>query len=108
MDLPGSAAAAGLRAVPEAFADRAYTPEGHLVSRRLPGAVLHDPELIAVRCVEMARTGKVRAIDGSLVDVPARSLCIHGDTPGAVEIARRVRTALLKAGVVLRAFAQEA
>jgi 5-oxoprolinase (ATP-hydrolysing) subunit A len=112
LGLPGSrwlsqAAAAGLTAVPEAFADRAYTPEGHLVSRRLPDAVLHDPELIAARCVEMARAGKVRATDGSLVDVPARSLCIHGDTPGAVEIARRVRAALLEAGVVLRAFTLE-
>lgn len=113
LGLPGSqwlsqAAAAGLRAVPEAFADRAYTPEGHLVSRRLPGAVLHNPELIAARCVEMARTGKVRATDGNLVDVPARSLCIHGDTQGAVEIARRVRAALLEADVTLRAFTPEA
>jgi UPF0271 protein len=112
LGLPGSqwlsqAAAAGLRAVPEAFADRAYTPQGQLVSRRLPGAVLHDADLIAARCVEMARTGKVRAIDGSLVDVAARSVCIHGDTPGAVEIARRVRTALLDAGVVVGPFAVE-
>jgi UPF0271 protein len=91
--------------VPEAFADRAYTPEGHLVSRRMPGAVLHDPQAIAARCVEMARTGKVRAVDGSLVDVRARSLCVHGDTPGAVEIARQVRAALLDAGVALRPFA---
>ncbi|HEX5995238.1 MAG TPA: 5-oxoprolinase subunit PxpA [Jiangellales bacterium] len=109
LGLPGSewllqAAAAGLTAVPEAFADRAYTPEGRLVSRRQPGAVLHDPDLIAARCVEMARTGKVRAIDGSLVQVHARSLCVHGDTPGAVEIARRVRAALLAVGVELRPF----
>jgi UPF0271 protein len=110
LGLPGSewlrqAAAAGLTAVPEAFADRAYTPEGRLVSRRRPGAVLHDPDLIADRCVEMARTGKIRAIDGSLVQVRARSLCVHGDTPGAVEIARRVRAALLEVGVLLRPFA---
>jgi UPF0271 protein len=102
------ATAAGLTAVPEAFADRSYTPQGHLVSRRLPGAVLHDPDLIAARCVELARTGTVRAVDGSLVEVGARSLCIHGDTPGAVEIAQRVRAALLEAGVVLRAFTLEA
>jgi UPF0271 protein len=101
------AAAAGLATVPEAFADRSYTPDGHLVSRRLPDAVLHDPDLIAARCVEMARTGKIRAIDGSLVDVQACSLCIHGDTPGAVEIATRVRGALLEAGVVLRPFATD-
>src|SRR5690349_19686111 len=110
LGLPGSqwlrqAAAAGLTVVAEAFADRAYTPEGHLVSRRLPGAVLHDPDVIAARCVELASTGTVQAVDGSVVDVPARSLCIHGDTPGAVEIARRVRAALLDAGVVLRPFA---
>jgi UPF0271 protein len=113
LGLPGSewlrqAAAAGLTAVPEAFADRAYTPEGRLVSRRQPGAVLHDPDLIAARCVEMARTGKLRAVDGSLVQVRARSLCVHGDTPGAVEIARRVRAALLEVGVVLRPFAPDA
>jgi UPF0271 protein len=110
LGLPGSqwlrqAAAAGLTVVPEAFADRAYTPEGHLVSRRQPGAVLHDPDVIAARCVELARGGTIRALDGSRVEVPARSLCIHGDTPGAVEIARRVRAALLDAGVVLSPFA---
>jgi UPF0271 protein len=110
LGLPGSqwlrqAAAAGLTVVAEAFADRAYTAEGHLVSRRQPGAVLHDPDVIAARCVELARTGTVQAVDGSVVEVPARSLCIHGDNPGAVEIARRVRAALLDAGVVLRPFA---
>jgi UPF0271 protein len=109
LGLPGSewlrqAAAAGLTAVPEAFADRAYTPSGELVSRREPGAVLHDPDAIAARCVELVRTAKVRAIDGSLVTVQARSLCIHGDTPGAVEIARRVHAALVDAGVSLRSF----
>jgi 5-oxoprolinase (ATP-hydrolysing) subunit A len=113
LGLPGSewlrqAAAAGLTAVPEAFADRAYTSEGRLVSRRQQDAVLHDPDLIAARCVEMARTGKVRAIDGSPVPVRARSLCVHGDTPGAVEIARRVRAALLAEGVDLRPFAPDA
>ena len=111
LGLPGSewlrqAEAAGLAAVPEAFADRAYTPEGHLVSRRLPGAVLHDPEVIAERCVRLARTGKVVAVDGSVVDMPARSLCVHGDTPGAVAIARRVRAALVSAGVTLGPFAR--
>jgi UPF0271 protein len=110
LGLPGSqwlsqADAAGLTAVPEGFADRAYTPEGHLVSRRQPRAVLHDPDIIAARCVELARTGKVRAVDGSVVDMRVRSLCIHGDTPGAVEIGRRVRAALLEAGIELRAFA---
>jgi 5-oxoprolinase (ATP-hydrolysing) subunit A len=110
LGLPGSellrqAHAAGLTAVSEAFADRAYTPVGHLVSRRLPGAVLHDPDAVAARCVEMARTGKVTAVDGSLVTVDPGSLCVHGDTPGAVAMARRVHDALLAAGLRLRPFA---
>jgi UPF0271 protein len=99
------AAAAGLTGVPEAFADRAYEPDGRLVPRRQAGAVLHDNDEITARSVELARTGKVRAWDGSLVDVRARSLCVHGDTPGAVAIARRVRAALEDGGVVLRPFA---
>ena len=109
LGLPGSewlrqAEAAGLTAVPEAFADRAYTPDGRLVSRRLPGAVLHDPDAIADRCVELARTGCVTAVDGSRIPMPARSVCVHGDTPGAVTIARRVRAALRAAGVAVRPF----
>ena len=78
------------------------------MSRRLPGAVLHDPEVIAERCVQLARTGTVTAVDGSLVEVRARSLCVHGDTSGAVAIARRVRAALSSAGVALRPFAPAA
>ncbi len=109
LGLPGSewlrlASAAGLHTVAEAFADRAYTPEGHLVSRRLDGAVLHDPDAIVDRCLQMARQGTVTAIDGTVVENRARSLCVHGDTPGAVEIARAVRAALTEAGVVLRRF----
>jgi UPF0271 protein len=96
---------AGLSAVPEAFADRAYTPEGTLVSRREPGAVLHDAGEIAARCVRMATEGHVEAVDGSTVPAPAASLCVHGDSPGAVEVARRVRTALEQAAVEVRAFA---
>ncbi|WP_313885828.1 LamB/YcsF family protein [Fodinicola feengrottensis] len=96
LGLPGSqwlrqAAAAGLTAVAEAFADRAYTPEGTLVSRRLPGAVVHDLDTVVERTVRMAVEGTVVAVDGSVVAVRPRSLCVHGDTPGAVEIARRVK-----------------
>jgi UPF0271 protein len=106
LGLPGSEllAAAGASGVPEAFADRAYTPQGRLVSRREPGAVLHDVAAIVSRCVRMVTEGVVRATDGSDVEVAARSICVHGDTPGAVEIAREVRAALLDAGVTLRAF----
>ena len=104
LGLPGSrfldlAGAAGLRTVAEAFADRAYTPAGTLVPRSQPGAVLHDAEEVARRCVRLATAGEVVAVDGTVVAVAARSICVHGDTPGAVGIARRVRAALEDAGV---------
>jgi len=96
---------AGLPVVAEAFADRAYTPAGTLVSRRDPGAVLHDVAAVAQRMVELVRTGTVEAVDGSTVKVEAQSICVHGDTPGAVAMARAVRTALEEAGMVVQAFA---
>jgi len=110
LTLPGSAAmqaaaAAGIPAVGEGFADRAYTPEGRLVSRREPGAVLHDPDQVAARAVRMATEGRVETADGTEVAVQIRSLCVHGDTPGAAALARRVRAALEEAGVRVEAFA---
>ncbi|PXY28323.1 LamB/YcsF family protein [Prauserella muralis] len=110
LGLPGSellrqAQEAGLRPVQESFADRAYTPEGRLVSRRQPGAVVHEPDEVVKRSVRMATDGTVTAIDDSVVAVRPRSLCVHGDTQGAVEIARRVREGLLDAGVEVRPFA---
>lgn len=113
MGLPGSvwlrlAQEAGLTTVGEAFADRAYTPEGTLVSRREPGAVLHDPAEIAKRCVRIATKGEVVAVDGTVVAAPAGSLCVHGDSPGAVEIARQVRAGLEAAGVELTPFVGKA
>ncbi|MCZ2818670.1 LamB/YcsF family protein [Modestobacter sp. VKM Ac-2984] len=109
LGLPGSvwlrlAAEAGLTVVHEAFADRAYTPAGTLVSRRLPGAVLHDPTEIAARCVAMATGGPVRDVEGGELTLRPGSICVHGDTPGAVEIARQVRAALTTAGVELAPF----
>jgi UPF0271 protein len=98
------AEARGLVSVPEAFADRAYTGEGLLVSRREPGSVLHDVEAVAARCVQLATRGVVASVDGSTVEVRARSICVHGDTPGAVEMARAVKQALHDAGVELRRF----
>ncbi len=77
------ARAAGLTVVAEAFADRAYTPEGNLVSRREKGSVLHDPDLIAERMVRMVKEGVLEAIDGTLTKVDAQSICVHGDSPGA-------------------------
>ena len=103
--LVGWAQAAGLRVVAEAFADRAYTPQGTLVSRREPGAVLHDAALVARRMVQLVQHGVVKATDGSLVPVQADSICVHGDSPDAVEMARQVRHALGEAGVALKPFA---
>jgi UPF0271 protein len=110
LGLPGSAflrlaAEAGLTTVAEAFADRAYTPEGTLVSRRLDGAVLHDPAEIARRCVAMATGDPIADVDGFPLVLAPQSICVHGDTPGAVDIARGVREALTAAGVALAPFA---
>jgi UPF0271 protein len=109
LGLPGSALLAnarglGLRTVTEAFADRAYTSAGHLLDRRREGAVLTDPDRIAERAVEMVTNGSVTSVEGTTVTVQAESLCVHGDTPGAVDIARAVRAALTDAGVRIEAF----
>ncbi|MYS19813.1 5-oxoprolinase subunit PxpA, partial [Streptomyces sp. SID4948] len=92
LGLPGSrllaaAGEAGLRTVPEAFADRAYTAAGALVSRREPGAVIEDGDAVTARAVRLARDGRVTALTGQEVAVAARSLCVHGDTPGAARLA---------------------
>lgn len=110
LGLPGSAvlsqaAGAGLNAVAEAFADRAYLPDGRLAARGTPGAVITDPAEVVRRCVAMATTGEVGGVDGAAVRIEARSLCVHGDTPGAVELAGRIRIALVDAGVTLAPFA---
>lgn len=93
-----------LRTVAEAFADRAYLPNGRLVPRRHPGAVLHDPGRIADRVLSMVSSGEVEAIDGSTIAVEVESICVHGDSPGAVGIATAVRDRLVTAGVELAAF----
>ncbi|WP_275425722.1 LamB/YcsF family protein [Nocardioides solisilvae] len=110
LGLPGSvvlalAEQAGLRTAHEAFADRAYTPEGHLVPRSQPGAVLHDAGEIARRCVAMATGEPITDVNGDRLSVRPHSICVHGDTPGAVVIAREVRGALEGAGVRLAPFA---
>ncbi len=99
------AEASGVPTVTEAFADRGYTAGGRLVPRGAPGAVLDDPAQVAARVVRLVLEGTVVADDGSVLDVAARSVCTHGDTPGAVEIARSVRAALEGAGVVIEPFA---
>ncbi|WP_418155050.1 LamB/YcsF family protein [Actinoalloteichus caeruleus] len=109
LGLPGSewlrlAEEAGLRTVREAFADRAYRPDGSLVPRREPGAVVRDGDEVVHRGLRMVTEGVVRAVDGTDVAVRPASLCVHGDTPGAVALATRVRDALRDAGVEVRAF----
>lgn len=110
LGLPGSelhtaARSAGLPTVDEAFADRGYTPDGTLVPRSEPGAVLAGPEEVIKRSVRLARDGEIVAADGSTLPMRARSLCVHGDTPDAARLARRVRKELTSAGVRVRAFA---
>ena len=98
----------GVRVVAEAFADRAYTPQGTLVSRREPGAVLHDAQDVAERMLRLAVEGVVTAVDGSTVRLQADSICVHGDSPGAVDIARSVRERLTHAGIAIRPFVETA
>lgn len=94
----------GLRTVAEAFADRAYQPDGALVSRREPGAVLHDVDEIAERVASMITVGRVTAVDGTVIDVSVESICVHGDSPGAVQIAAAVRDRLTAERVTLAPF----
>lgn len=98
------AAEAGLTVIPEAFADRGYRGDGTLVPRDQPHAVLDDPAVAAARAVRLARDGSLLAADGGRITVIARSLCVHGDSPDAVGMARAVRAALEAAGVALRPF----
>ena len=95
----------GLTCVAEAFADRAYTPEGTLVSRREPGAVLHDPQLIGQRMLRLVEEGTLEAIDGSITRIQADSICVHGDSPAAVAMARELRRVLEQANMQLQPFA---
>ena len=94
----------GLRTVAEAFADRAYQPDGQLISRSDAGAVLTDPAQIAERVLSMVTTGSVTAVDGSVVAIEVESVCVHGDSPDAVTIAGAVRERLLAEGIELAAF----
>ena len=88
----------------EAFADRGYAADGRLVPRSHPRALLVDPGEVAERVLRIAMEGTLLAVDGTLVAVPARSICTHGDTPGAVELARAVRARLEAAGVTITSF----
>jgi UPF0271 protein len=91
----------GVRVARECYADRAVTPEGSLVPRSQPGAVVHDPETVVERSLKLATDGKVIAIDGTEIDFSADSICLHGDTAGAVELAGSVRGSLEAGGVAI-------
>jgi UPF0271 protein len=111
--LPGSAllaeaARAGLRGVAEAFADRGYLADGSLVPRTEPGSVLYDPSSVADRVVRLVTESTVVAADGSPVEVLAQSVCVHGDSPGAVEMARAIRRRLDETDVTVAPFVAEA
>ena len=99
------ARAAGLTVVCEAFADRAYNADGSLVSRRLPGSVIHDPAEVAARMLRMVNEKRITAIDGTDIALDAQSICIHGDTATAVAIASTLRDTLAARGVTLKSFA---
>jgi len=106
--LPGSksldaARQHGVRAVSEAFADRAYRADGSLVPRSEPGAVIDDPDVVVARAVAISRERTVIAADGTRVALDVETICVHGDTPGAAQLASRIRDALLAAGVQVKA-----
>jgi len=98
-----AAEAVGLKLIREAYADRAYTADGLLVARTQAGAVIHDVDAVIARCVRLALHGEIEAIDGTVLKSAARSICLHGDTPGAVDLAREVRDALEGEGVTIAA-----
>lgn len=96
---------AGLAVAAEAFADRAYQPDGQLVSRTQEGAVLHDPAAVAERMVRLADEGVIRTIDGTDVRVDAQSICVHGDSPGSIAMAAETKRMLQDAGITIAPFA---
>lgn len=95
----------GLTVIREAFPDRAYTPEGTLVPRSRPGAVIRDPADVAARALLMARDGVVVAVDGRRIPLKAQTLCVHGDTPGAVDLVRQIRQTLENENIRVAPFA---
>jgi UPF0271 protein len=98
----------GMRCAEEAFADRGYTPEGTLVPRGMPGALVEDPAIVAERVASMARDRRVTSVAGTPVPVAADTICLHGDTPGAALLAAAIRARLARDGVEVRALARGA
>lgn len=98
------AADAGLTVIREAFADRGYAADGTLLPRGQAGALITDPDQVAARAVQMARDGLIRTATGAVISVAPQTICLHSDTPGAIELAEAVRTALAAAGITVRPF----
>ena len=98
--------AVGLRTVAEVFADRAYEPDGSLVSRRKPGAVIHDAAAVVARAVRMVTDRSVVAVDGSVVPLEAETICVHGDTPGSDDLAAKIRAGFEQAGITVKPVGQ--
>ena len=92
----------GLRVAAEVFADRAYAPDGSLATRRKPGSVIHDAEMVVERAVRMVKDHTVVAIDGSVVPLQADTICVHGDTPGSDDLAASIRAGLERAGITVK------
>ncbi|AGS26506.1 LamB/YcsF family protein [Rhizobium etli] len=101
------ARSAGLKVICEAFADRAYNRDGSLVSRRQPGAVIHDSREVCARMLRLVQEGRVTAIDGTDIAIEAQSICVHGDSPDAVAIARSLRETFSTQAIEIRSFASE-
>ena len=99
-----AAGEAGLKFAGEAFADRGYRKDGRLVSRKEHGAVLGDPEIVAERMVRMVRDGEVTAVDGTGITIDPKTVCVHGDTPGAVALLRAIRRRLEKEKIEVKSF----
>lgn len=98
--------AAGLTVAAEVFADRAYEKDGSLAARSKPGSVIHDEDFVVARAVRMVEHGEVVAVDGSVIALQADTICLHGDTPGAAALARKVRAGLEGAGITIGAFSR--
>lgn len=111
--LPHTAAAdeaekQGVRLVRSFLADRAYNPDGTLVSRKVPGSVIHSADEVAARIAQVLSEGTVRAIDGKLIALPVDSILIHSDTAGAIELAQVIRHTIEQAGFTVAPFAAPA
>lgn len=99
-----AAQAVGVKYVEEVFADRAYTSQGTLVPRKQEGAVIYDVETVGARVLSMVKEKKVISIDGGIVPIHAQTVCVHGDTPGAVDMIKTIRKKLEEGKIVVRAF----